>query len=119
MVRGGMVRDPAVLLSQLQDLIDQGKPPAVSLRWREREPDESDEMYLLRVCTEGRIKHGKIQLSLRSTLEANGFELVLDRPGGDPLHHCDVLFDQPLTLERARAFIASFSEPIPRPREQP
>ena len=113
-VRGGTNRNVDELLEDAQANAARGTP-ALSVFWSVPQDDESEEAYLLRVCTESTIPHGKIQISTPAQLAAVGLDLVPDESDGQPQNHHHVIFEVPVTRLQIEAFVSAFSEPQPNP----
>jgi hypothetical protein len=113
-VRGGTNRNVDELFEDAQFNSDRGAP-ALSVFWAVPNDGESEEEYLLRVCREATIPHGKIQLSTPAQLKAANLTLVPDESDGQPMHHHHVIFQVPVSKLQIEAFVSAFSEPRPNP----
>lgn len=109
-IRGGSLRDSAVLLEQVLDNEADGSP-VLSVYWAEPLDGETESEYILRVCVESKVRHGKIQISTPAALAAAGFALERDESGGQEKHHHHVVFSSPVSESQAQAFVNVFSEP--------
>lgn len=113
--RGGISRDPTSLLQQLQDNIDDGDGPVLSVFIVEPNAERSAEQALVQACHDGPVMHGQVQVSSLGRLRSAGFLVVQEGNEGESYCHHHVYFEEPVTYSRAREWIECFDLPIPNP----
>ncbi len=113
-VRGGSTTDPDAVLSKVQDAIEDGDGPVLSVYCAEL-ADRDKSAAVLAACVGGDLPHSQVLVTTAGQLRAAGFELRADNEVDPPSCHHDVLFGNDPTLETVGAFIACFDGPIPNP----
>ena len=115
-VRGGVARQVAQVLDQIEYSVSLGYGVCLSVHADEQRKEEPFDATLYRICAEGDIPHGKVQICpAAGYLYAAGLKVVLDTSEGQPANHYNVVFAEPVTSEQILAFIRSFGEPVPNP----
>lgn len=117
-VRGGTFVDANALLESIEDAVDLGYGPVLSVFVGPRESHRDFRSCVRDICVDAQVPHGKVRLSSPMRLRAQGFELIHDTSDGQPESHFHVLFpDDPTSVDVAR-FIACFDAPILNPAKE-
>jgi hypothetical protein len=114
-VRGGTVRDPQTLYRKVQEAVEDGDGPVISVFCDVSRTDETAGMSLTELCGVSLVVHTKVQVSMVSRLQACGFELVRDVSNGQPFTHHHVVLAEPVQESVLGEFINCFDEPAPNP----
>lgn len=114
-VRGGVNRNPLNVGQMVQDNLDDGDGPVLSVFVIEPGPGEPREGAVARACHDGSIRHNKVQVALLGDLRAAGFAVADERADDEAYCHYHVHFEVPVTQSRVLQWIELFSEPIPNP----
>jgi hypothetical protein len=112
-VRGGVQRDPSGVLMRVQEAIEDGDGPVISVSVGTSAGPRPDALH--RISKIGMIPHKQIQYSTVEALTAAGLQLVPEQGDGEAPNHYHVVFSQPLQLSQAQAFVECFVGPIPNP----
>jgi hypothetical protein len=113
-IRGGTVRDVAKLRTKVEEAIEDGDGPVISVFCDVKKTD-TEAMSLRELCAESEVVHGKVQVTTVSRLRAEGFEPILDISNGQRSTHHHVLLEEPVQESALQAFIDCFDEPIANP----
>lgn len=114
-VRGGIIRDVAVLRSRLEKAMAAGAGPVLSVFGERVRRYESHEQCIERICRSAGIPHPQIQVSSDDRLEHAGLSLVPDSSGGQADNHCHVVFKTPLNDAEVARYVEAFDPPVPNP----
>jgi hypothetical protein len=114
-VRGGIFSDPDLILEVVEDAIDMGYGPVLSVFVGKIAAHDNVESSVRAACVDGSIPHGKVRFCHARELIDAGFELVHDTSAGQPECHFHVLFPEEPTSVDADRFIRCFGEPIKNP----
>ena len=115
-VRGGQDRDPDSVLQKVNDAVRDGDEPVLSVYCGVAGPDETEEEVIERVCREGDIPHGTVQVSTVGALsQGRPFVLTQETADGEPECHHHAHFGDGYDRDRAQDFIDRFGEPILNP----
>ncbi len=114
-VRGGISRDADDLVEKLEDAIEDGYGPVLSVNCGEPEPGESFTETLHRICSTGGLPHGSVQVAPYERLEELGIPLTSDTSDGQAENHYHARFGEPVEKSQVEDFIACFDGPILNP----
>jgi len=113
--RGGVQRDPAVILEAVEDNLYSRNKAVLSVCCNDRAPGETAADWQARIVRTGRLKNGQIQWTTLGALRECGFSVVWEVDDGEAPNHHHVYFQEPVTESQVRAFVECFSEPQPNP----
>ena len=80
-VRAGKVRDVETLKTKVEEAIEDGDGPVISVFCDVRRT-ETETMSLYELCAESEVVHTKVQVTTVARLQAQGFEPILDISNG-------------------------------------
>ncbi|WKT88780.1 hypothetical protein QYR02_15240 [Microbacterium maritypicum] len=117
-VRGGIFNDPELILEALEDAIDMGYGPVLSVFLGKLSENGDVDASVAAACKDGKVPHGKIRLTRVKNLRDSNFELTQDTSEGQPECHFHVHFPEAPTSVDASRFIGCFDEPIKNPAKE-
>jgi hypothetical protein len=115
-VRAGVVRDVETLKEKVEDAIDEGDGPTISVFCDVDRSEDDAGLSFEELCAVSEIPNGKVQLSTGARLEEAGFRLVLDTSDDQARTHYNVIVAEPVQESELLRFIECFDEPIPNPK---
>jgi hypothetical protein len=114
-IRGGRQRDSSVIVTGLQQVVDDGGSPNLSVY--AADPFPGDVLVTVAwLVKESQIPHTNVQVSTIGRLRASGFEILEVRRPDEPTCHYEYSFSLPLDQYEVRRWISCFNDPIPTPR---
>jgi hypothetical protein len=114
-VRGGAQLILDLLIEQIEDAVDEGDGPVLSVFCAEPLDNEDEETSVERICTVAGIPHGKVFVTRHERLANLGITLERDTSDGQAPNHYHARFDLPVGTSQVQDFIACFDGPIPNP----
>lgn len=114
-IRGGTIRDPAALKRKVENAIEDGDGPVISVFCEPERAEGAPPMALEVLCRISEVVHSKVQVTTVGRLEEAGFSLELDVSNGQPLTHHHVVVDDPVQESTLQRFIDAFDEPVATP----
>lgn len=114
-VRGGVSRDPEALMERIEDAIEDGYGPVLSVNCGQPHDGESFTETLHRICTIGRLPHGSVQFTRYDRLDELDVPLTSDTSEGQAENHYHAWFRSPVEKSQVEDFIACFEGPIENP----
>jgi hypothetical protein len=113
-VRGGKVRDVETLKEKVDEAIEDGDGPVISVSCDVKRTD-TEGMSLHELCAESEVPYTKVQVTTVARLREQGFEPILDISDGQRFTHHHVVLEEPVQESRLQAFINCFDEPVANP----
>lgn len=113
-VRAGKVRDVPTLKEKVEEAIEDGDGPVISIFCDVKRTD-TEGMDLHDLCAESEVVHTKVQVTTVSRLREQGFAPILEISDGEPITHHHVVLTEPVQESRLQAFIDCFDEPVANP----
>lgn len=113
-VRGGTVRDVDTLKTKVEEAVEDGDGPVISV-FCDIECTDTQAVSLEQLCADSGVVHTKVQVTTASRLRARGFEPILEVSNGEPFTHHHVVLTEPVQESELQAFIDCFDEPIANP----
>lgn len=114
-VRGGTKRGFKSLVDDIEDAIDQGYGPVLSVYVGEQLESESYLDALHRLCKDADIPHGKVQVARLGQLRESDIQIERYVENGWAETHCHVIFSVPLRESEVDSFSELFSDPEVNP----
>lgn len=114
-VRGGSNREVHSLVEKLEEAVEDGYGPILSVFCGNPAGGESQEETMHRICTEAGLPHPKIQVAHTRDLSALGLVLEWDTSDGQARNHFNVRFHLPVEESQVHGFISCFDGPMPNP----
>lgn len=103
------------LLESVEDAIDDGAGPVLSVYIGNARDGESREGLRLRLCLEADVPHRQIRETTVGRLSAAGITLVHSVAEGEPLCHFHILFAGIPSIVDLETLVNCFDSPIPNP----
>lgn len=112
-VRGGVVVDIDTIRQLLEDSVEDGFQPVLSVFAEVRDVSEPVVLAAQRIARTAQVRNTKIQTSTASALAAEGFTLVNEFEVYEHPSHHHVYFDWPIRDDQLQNFIDCFEQPVP------